>query len=113
MGKSKGPSGPQKVEQTSSNIPEFAKPFYQELMGRAMYETTRPYEAYPVARLADFDQYETSAMQGMADLAAMGDPAEIGLASQSSARRMLHPHLRLPHHRGNQLRYLSCLHRSK
>ena len=82
MGKSKGPSGPQKVEQTSSNIPEFAKPFYQELMGRAMYETTRPYEAYPVARLADFDQYETSAMQGMADLAAMGDPAEIGLASQ-------------------------------
>ena len=82
MGKSKGPSGPQKVEQTSSNIPEFAKPFYQELMGRAMYETTRPYEAYPVARLADFDQYETSAMQGMADLAAMGDPAEIGLASR-------------------------------
>ena len=86
MGKSKGPSGPQKVEQTSSNIPEFAKPFYQELMGRAMYETTRPYEAYPVARLADFDQYETSAMQGMADLAAMGDPAEIGLASQYAQR---------------------------
>ena len=82
MGKSKGPSGPQEVTQTTSNIPEFAKPFYQELMGRAMYETTRPYEAYPVARLADFDQYETSAMQGMADLAAMGDPAEIGLASQ-------------------------------
>ncbi len=86
MGKSKGPSGPQKVEQTSSNIPEFAKPFYQELMGRAMYETTRPYEAYPVARLADFDEYETSAMQGMADLAAMGDPAEIGLASQYAQR---------------------------
>ena len=82
MGKSKGPSGPQEVTQTTSNIPEFAKPFYQELMGRAMYETTRLYEAYPVARLADFDQYETSAMQGMADLAAMGDPAEIGLASQ-------------------------------
>jgi hypothetical protein len=86
MGKSKGPSGPQKVEQTSSNIPEFAKPFYQELMGRAMYETTRPYEAYPVARLADFDQYETAAMEGMADMAAMGDPAEIGLASQYAQR---------------------------
>mgnify|MGYP006403695261 FL=1 len=82
MGKSKGPSGPQKVEQTSSNIPEFAKPFYQELMGRTMYETTRPYEAYTESRLAEFDPYETAAMQGMADMAAMGDPAEIGLASK-------------------------------
>ncbi len=86
MGKSKGPSGPQEVTQTTSNIPEFAKPYYQELMGRAMYETTRPYEAYPVARLAEFDQYETAAMEGMADLAAMGDPAEIGLASQYAQR---------------------------
>tara|TARA_R110000824_G_scaffold123219_1_gene280834 strand:+ start:8724 stop:10394 length:1671 start_codon:yes stop_codon:yes gene_type:complete len=82
MGKSKGPSGPQKVEQTSSNIPEFAKPFYQELMGRTMYETTRPYEAYTESRLAEFDPYETAAMEGMADMAAMGDPAEIGLASR-------------------------------
>jgi hypothetical protein len=82
MGKSKGPSGPQEVTQTTSNIPEFAKPFYQELMGRTMYETTRPYEAYPMARLADFDPYETAAMTGMADMAAAGDPAEIGMASR-------------------------------
>ena len=82
MGKSKGPSGPQEVQQTTSNIPEFAKPFYQELMGRTMYETTRPYEAYPMQRLADFTDYETAAMGGMADMAAAGDPAEIGMASR-------------------------------
>ena len=81
MSKSKGSNQPQEVTQTTSNIPEFAKPFYQELMGRTTYEATRPYEAYPMARLADFDPYETQAMQGMYDMAMAGDPAEIGMAS--------------------------------
>ena len=47
-----------------------------------MYETTRPYESYPGQRLADFNEYERTGMQGVYDTATGGDPAEIGMASK-------------------------------
>ena len=83
MGKgSKAPSGPQEVQQTTSNLPEYARPYFEEMLGRTMYETTRPYEMYPGQRLADFTGYEKAGMSGMFDMANRGDPAEIGLGSK-------------------------------
>ena len=59
MGKgSKAPSGPQEVVQTTSNLPEYAKPYFTEMLGRTMYETTRPYETFPGQRLQDFSDFE-------------------------------------------------------
>ena len=82
MGKgSKAPSGPQEVIQTSSNIPEYARPFYEEMLGRTVYETTRPYEAYPGQRLQDFSPYEQAGMRGMAEMAGAGAPPQMGMAS--------------------------------
>ena len=76
-----GSSQPQQVTSTTTNLPEYAKPFYENLLGRATYESERGYEAYPGQRIADFNPYETMGMTGMADLAMAGDPEQFNQAS--------------------------------
>ena len=85
-GSSKAPSGPQEVVQTTSNLPEYAKPYFEELLGRTMYESTTPYEAFPGQRLADFTPYEQIGMQGMYDMAMAGSPIQTGMASDIAAQ---------------------------
>ena len=63
------------------SLPTYARPYYEELLGRTAYEATRPYETYGGQRLADFDPYETAAMQGMAGMAAAGRPQQFMDAS--------------------------------
>mgnify|MGYP003634033024 CR=1 FL=1 len=46
------------------SLPTYARPYYEELLGRTAYEATRPYETYGGQRLADFDPYETAARHG-------------------------------------------------
>ena len=86
MSKGGGSSGPQEVQQTTSNLPEYARPYFEEMLGRTMYETTRPYETFPGQRLSDFSDYEKAGMSGMFDMASRGDPSQIGLASQYSQK---------------------------
>jgi hypothetical protein len=81
-----GGGGPQEVVQTTSNLPEYARPYFEELLGRTAYETTRPYEAFPGQRIADFTPYEQMGMQGMYDMAAAGAPAQMGMASDIAAQ---------------------------
>ena len=80
---SKGGGGPQQSESvvTQTNLPEYAKPFYEEMLGRTVYESTRPYETYQGARIQDFNPFETTAMQGMAEMAGAGAPQQIRSAS--------------------------------
>jgi hypothetical protein len=85
-GKSSGGGGTQQVEQTTSNLPEYARPYFEELLGRTAYESTRPYEAYPGQRIADFTPYEQMGMQGMYDMAAQGAPSQVGMASDIAAQ---------------------------
>ena len=80
-----GSSGPQEVVQTTSNLPEYARPYFTEMLGRTMYETTRPYETFPGQRLADFSDFEQAGMSGMYDMARRGDPTEVGIGSQVAA----------------------------
>ena len=72
-----GSSGVQQseVKQTTSNLPEYAKPYYTQLLERGMYESTRPYEAYPGQRLAQFSPLQGQAMQGIGGLQQPGQPA--------------------------------------
>ena len=78
-----GGGGPQQSESvvTQTNLPEYAKPFYEEMLGRTVYESTRPYETYQGARIQDFNPFETTAMQGMAEMAGAGAPQQIRSAS--------------------------------
>ena len=83
MSKGGGSSGVQQTESTvtQSNLPEYARPFYEEMLGRTVYESTRPYEAFPGQRLAEFNPFETTAMQGIAEMTAAGAPQQIRSAS--------------------------------
>ncbi len=78
-----GGGGPQQSESvvTQTNLPEYAKPFYEEMLGRTVYESTRPYETYQGQRIQDFNPFETTAMQGMAEMAGAGAPQQIRSAS--------------------------------
>jgi hypothetical protein len=68
-------------EVVQSNLPEYARPYYEELLGRTLYETTQPYAPYPGQRLAYFDPYESLAQEGTAQLAVQGAPSQIGSAT--------------------------------
>jgi len=85
-GSSGGGGGVQESVVTQTNLPEYAQPFYEELLGRTVYESTRPYEAFPGQRLADFTEFEQLGMEGMADIAARGAPEQIGFASDIAAQ---------------------------
>ena len=81
MGKSSGGGGVQESVVTQTNLPEYAQPFYVELLGRTVYESTRPYETFPGQRLAEFSPFEQAGMQGMAEIAQAGTPQQIRSAS--------------------------------
>ena len=83
MSKGGGGGGVQQSESvvTQTNLPEYAKPFYEEMLGRTVYESTRPYETYQGQRISDFNPFETTAMTGMAEMAAAGAPQQIRSAS--------------------------------
>ena len=66
-------------------LPTYAKPYFEELLGRTAYEATRPYETYGGQRLADFDPYESAAMTGMAGMARRGSPWQLSQASNIAA----------------------------
>ena len=85
MSKGGGGGGVQEVEQTTTNLPEYARPFYENLLDRATYESERGYEGYMAPRLADFDPYEMDAMGGIADMAYRGDPMQLQQASELAA----------------------------
>ena len=88
---SKGsPSGTQQSEvtQTTSNLPEYAKPYYTSLLERGMYESARPYEAYPGQRIAQFSPLQGQAMQG---IAGMQQPGQTGLATELATTVGLQP----------------------
>lgn len=67
----KGGSAPktQTVKNETSNLPEYAKPYFQNLMNRAQAESYRPYTPYEGQRISDFTgsqqqvQQETMGLQ--------------------------------------------------
>ena len=81
MSKGGGGGGVQESVVTQTNLPEYAQPFFEELLGRTVYESTRPYETFPGQRLAEFSPFEQAGMQGMAEMAQAGTPQQIRAAS--------------------------------
>jgi hypothetical protein len=76
-----GNNRPQEVTQTSTNLPEYAEPYFRRALERTAYETMRPYESFPGQRIAEFAPQEQVAMQGMTGMAAAGSPYQMGQAS--------------------------------
>lgn len=89
MGKGSGSGTTQStVQQTTTNLPAYAQPYYTQLLERGMYESTRPYEAYPAQRIAQFSPLQGQAMQGISGLQA---PGQTGLATELATTVGLQP----------------------
>ena len=74
----------QQVETTNTNLPAYAEPYFRQGLERSVYESARPYEAFPGQRLADFSSQERAAMQGMEGMARAGSPSQFLDASNIS-----------------------------
>ena len=70
-----GGSSPQSTVTTQvEKLPVELVPFYEDLLGRGVYESLTGYETYPFRRLAEFDPYEAGAQQAYQEMAEAGTP---------------------------------------
>ena len=60
---------------TQSNLPEYAAPYYQEILTRASQESNRPYERFEGQRTAEFSPDQQTTQQATMALQA---PGQIG-----------------------------------
>lgn len=73
-----GSSSPQQVTQTTSNLPEYAKPYFEDLMNRTAGVVAQPYQPYvdqagnPLQRLAGFGQDSQAAQEMTRSLVGVG-----------------------------------------
>lgn len=79
MGKSSG-SAPtqQNVKTETSNLPEYARPYFENIMQRAQAESYRPYTPYEGQRIADFTPAQ---LQTQRDVMGMQTPGQFGQAT--------------------------------
>ncbi len=78
MGGGSAPTRTQ-VTNTTSNLPEYARPYFENIVQRAQAESYRPYTPYEDQRIADFSQQQQQVHQ---DTAGLQRPGQFGTASQ-------------------------------
>jgi hypothetical protein len=78
MGKSSPAPQPQNQTVTQTNLPDYAKPYFDDIMKRAQAESNRDYEAYGGERIAKFTPAQEQIQQ---NVLAMGAPAQFGTGS--------------------------------
>ena len=81
MSKGGGGGGVQESTVTQTNLPEYARPYFEDMLRRSVYESTRPYETFPGQRIADFTDAERAGMAGFQEMAGMGSPEQIRTAT--------------------------------
>lgn len=85
MGGSSGSNAPQQVQQTTTNLPEYARPYFEELLGRTGAVSAQGYTPYSGQRIADTNAY-TQASQGMTAQIANNGAPDLPFARQSIDR---------------------------
>ena len=78
MGKSSPAPTKQEVVQRNENLPEYARPYFTDIMERAQEISNRPYEAYPGERIIGFTPAQEQIQK---NVLAMGAPAQFGTGS--------------------------------
>lgn len=74
-----GPSQPTSTTQTTTTIPEYAKPYVERMLGKAEALTNAPYQAYGGQRVAEFSPLQQQSMQAAANL---GPAQQLGTGTQ-------------------------------
>ena len=84
MGKGSAPppasAQPQQVTTTTSNLPEYAEPFFTRLLQRGEAISQEPYIPIEQQRLAEFDPLQEQSFQQAQSLSESGLPEEFGAA---------------------------------
>lgn len=80
-----GGGGPDSVTQNTSTLPEYAEPYYKDMLARTGYESAVPYTPYGGPRLEYFNQSEQEAMARMRELGTSGTPDELETAGIGAA----------------------------
>ena len=68
MGKTTPPPQAQEVKQTSTNLPEYARPYFENVTNRAMAESYQPYTPYQAPRIAGFTPAQEQVQQNILGL---------------------------------------------
>jgi hypothetical protein len=63
MGKGGGGAQPSQQTVTQTNLPEYARPYFENIMQRAQAESYRGYQPYQAERIAGFSPSQTAAQQ--------------------------------------------------
>lgn len=71
----KGGGGPQTSKVYNTNLPEYAAPYFKNMMARAEMETNQPYVGFGGPRIAGFTGDQQGAFAGIRDLNAWGAPS--------------------------------------
>lgn len=80
MGKGGGSSAqPSSQTVTQTNLPEYARPYFENLLERGQAESYRDYTPYGGERIAGFDPMQTAAQQ---EVAGMQTPGQFGTGTQ-------------------------------
>lgn len=74
-----GGSQPTHTTQTTTTIPQYARPYVERMLGKAEATTNAPYQAYGGQRVADFNPLQQQAMQSAANL---GPAQQLGTGTQ-------------------------------
>ena len=93
MGKGKSSSAPQQTEvkQTTTNLPEYAAPYFTRLLGRTEYESLNPYRTYTGQRLAERSPLAEQVAARQTALGLAGAPREMAEASQLARTSVVSP----------------------
>jgi len=78
MGKSAPPPTKQEVSTTTSNLPEYARPYFENVTNRAMAESYQPYTPYGSQRIAGFTPAQEQVQQ---NVLGMQGPSQFGAGS--------------------------------
>jgi len=69
MGKgSSAPQQPSTVQQTTSNIPEYARPYFEDIMNRGQAASQTSYQPYTGQRVADFTGLQNQAFENVGNM---------------------------------------------
>lgn len=80
----KGASSPtqQEVTTTTSNLPEYARPYFENVVNRAMAQSYQQYQPYPYQRIAGFTPAQEQVQQNVLN---MGAPNQFAVGSGLAA----------------------------
>ena len=85
MGKGGSSQQPTKTTSVTTNLPEYAEPFYKRLMERTEAESNRPYEPYGGQRFAQFSPEQQESFGIASEIGRQGVPSALRLGTLRAA----------------------------